>query len=167
MVIVFKDLNRQPHRITSIPIESLEDIKNWLDSCDILFSEGPMNLKWPKVIGKIKDDPEKFIQDGGWSILQDDSSEEDEGDQEDSSFHESEYSEGDDDSEYGEEEEEIEDSEVSGGDSELSDQGLSWDELENEAAKSNYIINLVDRENNFLSKTDNSGIKQPVKKGKK
>jgi nucleosome binding factor SPN SPT16 subunit len=140
MVIVFKDLNRQPHRITSIPIESLEEIKNWLDSCDILFSEGPMNLKWPKVIGKIKDDPEKFIQDGGWSILQNDSSDEDEGEHEDSSFHESEV-EDDEESEYGEEEdEEVEDSELSGGDSELSDKGLSWDELEKHAAKCNNIL---------------------------
>jgi nucleosome binding factor SPN SPT16 subunit len=139
MVIVFKDLNRQPHRITSIPIESLEEIKNWLDSCDILFSEGPMNLKWGKVIGKIKDDPEKFIQDGGWSILQDDSSEDDEVDQEDSSFHESEV-EDDEDSEYGEEDEEVEDSELSGGESELSDKGLSWDELEKHAAKCKIIL---------------------------
>lgn len=69
MAFVFKDLNRQVHRITAIPIENLELIKSWLDNCDILFSEGLYNINWQKIIQKIKSDPEEFIEEGGWDFL--------------------------------------------------------------------------------------------------
>jgi nucleosome binding factor SPN SPT16 subunit len=69
MSFIFKDLNRPFIRITAIPIENLELIKNWLDSVDILFSEGLINLNWNKIIQKIKKDPEEFISDGGWNFL--------------------------------------------------------------------------------------------------
>lgn len=72
MSFVFKDLNKPVHRITTIPMENLEMIKNWLDSCDMLFSEGLINLNWPKIIQKIKKDPEDFIENGGWAFLVDD-----------------------------------------------------------------------------------------------
>jgi nucleosome binding factor SPN SPT16 subunit len=71
MSFVFKDLNRPFIRITAIPMECLEMIKNWLDNVDILFSEGIINLNWTKIIQKIKKDPEEFINDGGWSFLMD------------------------------------------------------------------------------------------------
>ena len=71
MSFVFKDLNRPFVRITAIPMECLEMIKNWLDNVDILFSEGVINLNWNKIIQKIKKDPEEFINDGGWSFLMD------------------------------------------------------------------------------------------------
>jgi nucleosome binding factor SPN SPT16 subunit len=71
MTFLFKDLNRQPHRITAIPMENLEPIKNWLDSVDILFSEGLINLNWTKIIQKIKKDPQEFIEEGGWNFLMD------------------------------------------------------------------------------------------------
>lgn len=137
MVFVFKDLNRAAHRITTIPMESLEVIKSWLDSVDILYSEGTINLKWPNILTKIKTDPEGFIKEGGWSFLHDggdNSSAEDE-ENEDSSFNESEFDEGE-ESEFSEESDEYEDSEVSGGDDDLSEQGLSWDKLEEKAEKS-------------------------------
>lgn len=71
MAFVFKDLNRQVHRIGAIPMENLEMIKNWLDDCDILFSEGLYNINWVKIIQKIKKDPEGFLEDGGWGFLVD------------------------------------------------------------------------------------------------
>ena len=137
MVFVFKDINRPAHRITIIPLESLEVIKSWLDSVDILYSEGTINLKWPNILSKIKNDPEGFIKEGGWSFLHeggDDSCPEDE-ENEDSSFNESEYGD-DEESEYSEESDECEDSEVSGGDEDLSEEGLSWDKLEEKAERS-------------------------------
>lgn len=143
MVFVFKDLNRPAHRITTIPMESLEVIKSWLDSVDILYSEGTINLKWPNILSKIKDEPAGFIKEGGWSFLHDieDESSEHEEDDGDSSFNESEFEE-DEESEYSEDsDEEYEDSDVSGGDEELTEEGLSWDKLEEKAEKS--IIRLI------------------------
>jgi nucleosome binding factor SPN SPT16 subunit len=136
MVFVFKDLNRQAHRITTIPMESLEVIKSWLDSVDILYSEGTINLKWPNILAKIKNDPEAFIKEGGWSFLHDggDDSEDNDEENEDSSFDDDE-GEDEEESEFSEESEEYEDSEVSGGDDELSEEGLSWDKLEEKAEK--------------------------------
>jgi len=102
MVFVFKNLSKPPHRITAIPIETLEMIKNWLDGADILFSEGPMNLNWTNILSKIRGDLEDFIANGGWNFLHeevsfchlkfqsDDAPEEEENDP-DSSFRESEY----------------------------------------------------------------------------
>jgi nucleosome binding factor SPN SPT16 subunit len=52
-------------------MENLEMIKNWLDDCDILFSEGLYNINWGKIIQKIKKDPEAFIEEGGWGFLVD------------------------------------------------------------------------------------------------
>lgn len=31
-------------------MESLDGIKNWLDSCNLVFSEGPMPLNWTAVL---------------------------------------------------------------------------------------------------------------------
>lgn len=58
------------HRITAIPIENLEMIKNWLDESDILFFEGLYNMNWSKVFENIKKDPEEWVEEGGWSFLQ-------------------------------------------------------------------------------------------------
>ena len=38
----------------------------------ILYTETNKNLAWDVVIGQIKEDFEGFVQDGGWSFLQDD-----------------------------------------------------------------------------------------------
>lgn len=94
MVFVFKNLSKPPHRVTAIPVENLEMIKNWLDQTDILFSEGTMNLNWTNILMKIKGDLNEFIEEGGWNFLHEEADEEGEEEQEedpDSSFHESEY----------------------------------------------------------------------------
>lgn len=49
IVFVYKDFTTFK-RINSIPMESLDTIKNWLDQCDIVFSEGPMPLNWIAVL---------------------------------------------------------------------------------------------------------------------
>jgi nucleosome binding factor SPN SPT16 subunit len=33
-------------QINSIPMKSLEAVKDWLDSSDIKYTQGPMNLNW-------------------------------------------------------------------------------------------------------------------------
>lgn len=60
----------QTIQIGSIPSKQLEAIKEWLDSCDIKFTEGPLNLNWNKIMKQITDDFEQFVADGGWDFLE-------------------------------------------------------------------------------------------------
>jgi len=58
---------------------------------DILFAESRMNLNWNAILNQIKDDPEAFVNDGGWNFLTEEqnSSEDEEKEQsvqEDSNF---------------------------------------------------------------------------------
>ena len=69
MAIIFKDWNKPVQRITAIPIQNLEMIKNWLDEMDILFFEGLYNMNWPKVFESIKKNPLEWVEDGGWECL--------------------------------------------------------------------------------------------------
>uniref|UniRef100_H2ZNP4 FACT complex subunit n=1 Tax=Ciona savignyi TaxID=51511 RepID=H2ZNP4_CIOSA len=70
MVIVFKDYKKKVETINSIPMNSLEAIKEWLNSCDIHYTEGVQSLNWTKILKTIVDDPEAFFEQGGWSFLE-------------------------------------------------------------------------------------------------
>ena len=37
-------------RISSVPMENLDTIKDWLDSNDIVFTEGPISLNWTALL---------------------------------------------------------------------------------------------------------------------
>ncbi|KAH7350552.1 FACT complex subunit-domain-containing protein [Rhexocercosporidium sp. MPI-PUGE-AT-0058] len=78
MVFVFKDFHRAPYHINTIPVESLENVKEWLDSVNIPFSEGPLNLNWPTIMKTVTADTHQFFVDGGWSFLQTETDDEDE-----------------------------------------------------------------------------------------
>lgn len=136
MVLVFKDFKRPPVHINTIPVSYLEGVKDWLDSVDIPYTEGPLNLNWQTIMKTINDDPRAFFEDGGWGFLASDSeSEEQESDEEASEFEaasaeEEESSEEDDESDYDDEEsseEEPEDDE--------DDNGEDWDELDRKARR--------------------------------
>lgn len=43
-------------------------------SCDIKYTEGIQSLNWAKIMKTINEDPEAFIENGGWSFLDPDSS---------------------------------------------------------------------------------------------
>lgn len=80
--------------INSIPMELLENVKEWLDSSNIAFSEGPLNLNWPTIMKTVIADPKAFYKDGGWSFLASDSDEEDgEEESEESEFEASDFGE--------------------------------------------------------------------------
>ncbi len=157
LVFVFKDFSRPPFHINTIPVESLEDVKEFLDSFDIAFSEGPLNLNWPTIMKTVTADTHQFFADGGWAFLQNESDDED-GDSEEDEESAFEMS----DSELAEpsgssEEDSDYDSNASADASadEVSDEddeGESWDELERKAKKR-------DRENG-LQEEDRSGKKQ-------
>lgn len=142
MVFVFKDFSRAPYHINTISVEFLDQVKDFLDSSDISYTEGPLNLNWPTIMKTVTADPHQFFADGGWSFLQADS---DESGGEDESEEESAFEMDDDEldeasesseehSEYGSNASDDDDDD---GDAELDseDEGEDWDELEKKAKK--------------------------------
>jgi nucleosome binding factor SPN SPT16 subunit len=137
MAIIFKDFYRF-ERINSIPRESIEELKTYLDRVGIVFSEGLVPMNWATLLGKIRQDFEGFLEkEGAWKFLHEDAGEdedgeegsemadgdfEDDGSSSSSEDDESDYSsdgDGDDASDYG--------------DSDEASEGLSWDEMEKRA----------------------------------
>lgn len=140
LVFVFKDFTRAPVHINTIPVENLEGVKDWLDSVDIAFTEGPLNLNWSAIMKTVTSDPHGFFVDGGWSFLAAESDSEDEEEEEESAFEmsgsdamsESESSE--DDSGFGGSA--VDSDEDEGGSaSDEESGGEDWDELEKKARK--------------------------------
>lgn len=152
MVFVFKDFTRAPYAVNTIPVEFLDQVKDFLDSSDIAYSEGPLNLNWPTIMKTVTADTHQFFVDGGWSFLQTGSDDEDSQDEseEESAFEvddddldaASESSE--DESEYGSDASDDDDD----GDAELDsdDEGEDWDELEKKAKKRDRESGLDDEE---------------------
>ncbi|KAI1401893.1 SPT16-domain-containing protein [Hypoxylon fuscum] len=139
LVFVFKDFTRPPAHINTIPVESLEDVKEWLDSSDIAYSEGPLNLNWPTIMKTVTADTHQFFVDGGWSFLQNDSDDDDDEVEEEESNFEIDESEMDEVSESSEEESDFdsnasEEASEEGSDDD-DDEGEDWDELEKKAKR--------------------------------
>ena len=109
MAIIFKDFSRPPKKISAIPMENLDMLKTWADENDIFYGEGQYNLIWTKIMNNIEevenDDPE---------------------------YEEEEIESSEDDYEQEEEEESEGENE---GDDALSEEGKSWDSMEEEAKK--------------------------------
>ncbi|CAG0903545.1 unnamed protein product, partial [Cyprideis torosa] len=142
MVFVFKEYSRKVAMVTSVPMNMLDHVKQWLDSADVRYTEGVQSLNWVKIMKTIVDDPEAFFEQGGWDFLNPESDEEaaeDEEDDEDEEFQpsesEDEGSESDDSDEDYESEmsDESDDSEGERGSSE--EEGESWSDLERKAAE--------------------------------
>ena len=66
LVFVMKDYDKPIIRITAIPLEHAESIKDWLDRMDLIYFETTRNLSWPAVLSEIKKDIKGFVEDGGW-----------------------------------------------------------------------------------------------------
>ena len=139
LVFVYKDFHRPPTHVNTIPVESLDRVKEWLDSVDIAYTEGPLNLNWATIMKTVTSDPHEFFKTGGWNFLSTESDNEggSEEESEESAFEvESDElgseSESDDESEF----EEDEDASADEGEesSEVSE-GEDWVELEHKAKK--------------------------------
>ncbi|GFQ03912.1 fact complex subunit spt16 [Phtheirospermum japonicum] len=138
MAIVFKDFKRDVMRIDSIPSSSLDGIKEWLDTTDIKYYESRLNLNWRPILKTITDDPQQFIEEGGWEFLNleatdsdsDNSAESDQGYEPSDAEPESDSEEEASDSESLVESEDDDEDE----DSEEEEQGKTWEELEREAS---------------------------------
>lgn len=139
LVFVFKDFSRPPVHINTIPVESLDDVKEWLDSSDLAFTEGPLNLNWPTIMKTVTADTHQFFVDGGWSFLANESDDEEDQMSEDESAFEIDESELEEASESSEEDSDF-DSNASAdasedGSDEEDDEGDDWDELEKKAKR--------------------------------
>jgi len=157
MVFVFKDFTRAPFHVNTIPVEFLDQVKDFLDSSDIAFTEGPLNLNWPTIMKTVTADTHNFFADGGWSFLQADSDDEGSAESEEESAFEMSEDELDDASES-EEESDFDGSNASDdddGDAELDseEEGEDWDELEKKAKKR-------DREDSMRDDDDRGGKKR-------
>lgn len=138
LVFVFKDFTRAPAHINTIPVESLEDVKEWLDSSDIPFTEGPLNLNWPTIMKTVTADTHQFFVDGGWSFLQNESDDEDDQEEEEESNFEIDESDLDEASESSEDDSDFDSNasdEASEEGSDEDDEGEDWDELEKKASR--------------------------------
>ncbi|KAI1308574.1 FACT complex subunit SPT16 [Xylaria venustula] len=149
LVFIFKDFTRTPFHVNTIPVESLEDVKEWLDSSDIAFTEGPLNLNWPTIMKTVTADTHQFFADGGWSFLQNESDDEgDEEEEEESNFEVSE-SELEAASESSEDDSDFDSNasdEASEEGSEEEDEGEDWDELEKKAKRKDRESGLEEEE---------------------
>ncbi|XP_050382933.1 FACT complex subunit SPT16-like [Argentina anserina] len=140
MAIVFKDFKKDVLRIDSIPSTSLEGIKEWLDDTEIKYYESRMNLSWKPILKTITEDPQSFLDNGGWEFLnlEGTDSDSDQSQESDQGYEPSDMepeSESEDDSSdsaslvESEDDEEEESEEVSEG-----EEGKTWEELEREAS---------------------------------
>jgi nucleosome binding factor SPN SPT16 subunit len=151
IVLVNKDFGKQPWRIDMIPHSDKDSIQEWLTDMEITYTEGPMNLNWKQIMSTIKED-DRFYHDteedevtekeAGWEFLRmygnDNETDVDE-DADDSEFSDAK----DEEDEHSDDESEVEDMESEDdesdfdeeADEELEEQGLDWDEMEEEAAK--------------------------------
>merc|ERR1719348_1053461 len=84
IVFIFKDYSKKISMVTAIPMTTLDHVKEWLNSCDIKYTEGLQSLNWGKIMKTIVDDPDGFFESGGWNFLDPESGDEDEDDDDDS-----------------------------------------------------------------------------------
>lgn len=134
---MLKDFNRPPIHINTIPVESLEGVKDWLDSVDIPFTEGPLNLNWGTIMKTVAADPYGFFAEGGWSFLAAESDSEDEESEEESAFElsESELNATEESSEDDSDFDDDASADASDEDISAEESGEDWDELEKQAKK--------------------------------
>ena len=148
MVFVFKDYHRAPVHVNTIPVESLENVKDWLDSTDIPYTEGPLNLNWGTIMKTVIADPHQFFVDGGWSFLTTETDEENSEEEEEESAFEMSDSELAASEESSDDESDFDDdaSADEGEGSEDESGGEDWDVLDKKAEKKDREGGLVDEE---------------------
>lgn len=143
LVFVYKDFNRPPIHVNTIPVESLDRVKEWLDSVDIAYTEGPLNLNWATIMKTVSTDPHSFFKEGGWSFLTQDSDDEDAEESEEESAFEMDDSELAESASESDEESDFDDdasaSDDEGEESGISDEGEDWDEMEAKAKKADKL----------------------------
>ena len=149
IILINKDFAKLPFRVDMIPNGDKDAIQEWLTDMEITYTEGPMNLNWKQIMMTVKEDDRFYMvteedevteKEAGWEILRmygRDDEDDDDDDEEDSEFGE-ESAGGDDDEEEEDEvsnfDSEHDDESDFDADEELEEQGMDWDEMEEEAA---------------------------------
>ncbi|BGP11874.1 FACT complex subunit spt16 [Rhodotorula toruloides] len=166
LVFVFRDFTRTPVHINTIPSNQLDTVKEWLDSVDIPFSEGPVNLNWQAIMKTVNDDPYDFFKEGGWGFLteKDNASDGSDESEEGSEFA---ASSAEDESDF---EDESEFSDASDDDSgtadDLSDSGEDWSDAEARLEKKEKMKGRGDDSDDGRKKSK-SAVKSKSSKGRK
>lgn len=168
VTIVFKDFERDVLRIDTVPSSYLEHLKEWLTSVKLKYYETKMNLLWRPILKNIADDPQAFIENGGWSFMDMEISDDDSDNDQDP---DSEFEPTDD---SGEDESIVEDSSDSaslvdsdetmneGSDEEEEaeeEPGLTWDELEAEAKKDDKRFEHSDSDSEYRTKKRKANVR--------
>lgn len=149
MILINKDFNKMPWRIDMIPNGDKDSIQEWLTDMEISYTEGPMNLNWKSILNTAKEDDRFYMtteddevteKEAGWEILRmfgREDEEEEEEDEDDSEFGEESVAEEEELEEDDEEEDfDSEDDESDfDADAELEEEGMDWDEMEEQAAE--------------------------------
>jgi len=142
MVFIFKNYKRKVEIVNSIPMASLDNIRAWLNSCDIHYTEGIQSLNWSKILKTVLDDPVDFFAQGGWNFLEpNDESGGEESDEEESDFNpegsgsEEDFSSENSSEDYSDENEDSDEEEGYSDGSDEEEEGKDWDQLEREARR--------------------------------
>ncbi len=137
LAIIFKDFHTFK-RIDSIPIEYFEELKSYFDSIDVIYAETNAPFKWNQVLAEMRENFADYLENGVWSfLLSDDSDEEaeEEGSENvdpDVDYDSEEIASDEDSDESGSDFGDEESSDLPS-DEDLSEEGLSWDELDKQA----------------------------------
>merc|ERR1712060_156135 len=131
-------------RINSIPTEYTEELKSYFNSINIIYLESLAPLKWDLILNQVREDFTGWLQEGAWMQLvedEDDAEGEESEDEEDPAFQE------DEDDEDGESENDFsdvsdEESSDVASESQLSEEGQSWDQLEKEALEEDRKVGM-------------------------
>lgn len=142
LVLVLKDFTQKPVQVSAINVEHLENLKTWLDNCNIKFYEGQANLNWTSIMKHINGmGLEEFYEDGGWKNVLSMEDSEDEGEDPDeleSDFEPSGSSEEEEESSEDEYEDEVDSEDESSGEESLDSdesEGQDWEDMEREAKR--------------------------------
>merc|ERR1712111_260437 len=131
--------------------QTLDHVKDWLNSVDIRYTEGVQSLNWSKIMKAIVEDVDGFFEDGGWNFLDsnqaDEAEMEEDSDSEDDEFRMSESDASDvndEDSEDDYSSEDVsEDEDLSGELDSDESEGKDWSDLEREAAESMKMVMMI------------------------
>ncbi|BGP58600.1 hypothetical protein JCM8202_002361 [Rhodotorula sphaerocarpa] len=171
LVFVFQDFNRAPVHINTIPMNQLDTVKEWLDSVDIPFSEGPVNLNWQAIMKTVNDDPYEFFKEGGWTFLQGDDDEPGSSDEseEGSEFAASDVDDDDDEDSAFSDESAFSDASESGSESgeDLSDSGEEWSDAERRLERKEKSRDDGGDADRGKSKSSSSSAKAKAKAGRR
>jgi nucleosome binding factor SPN SPT16 subunit len=180
LVLVNRDFSKQPWRVDMIPNADKDTVQEWLTDMELTYTEGPMNLNWKQIMNTVNDDDRFYLdteedevteKDAGWEFLRmfgKDDDDDNDVDEDDSEFSEAKgHSEepSDDESEVEDLESEDDDDDFDG-DEDLEEQGMDWDEMEEEAAISDKKKRAMGDDDVELARKPRRGnSEQPKKRG--